>query len=202
MTAKRARIYTRTGDRGETGLVGGDRVPKDSPRIEAFGDLDELSCAVGVTLAELQAAASAAPPGARSEAAAGLTAIADELVHVQRTLFEFGASLATPASARKDTTPAPGADDVTRLERAIDRWSELIPPLQHFIFPGGARPGALLHLTRAVCRRAERDVLRLHRESSVGATELVYLNRLSDFLFVAARYANWLMGVEETRWTP
>ncbi|MBI4585907.1 MAG: cob(I)yrinic acid a,c-diamide adenosyltransferase [Planctomycetes bacterium] len=198
MTRRIPRIYTRTGDRGETGLVGGARVPKDSPRLEAYGSLDELNCFIGAALAEIGAsprAAAAAPVPSFQELAALLAGI-------QHRLFDLGAYLATPPAKQKPGTPGVGASEVELLEKTMDRWGEGLPPLAGFILPGGGKAGAWLHLSRAVCRRVERRVLALYRQEPLDPVVLAYLNRLSDFFFVAARLAAQLAGEAETPWKP
>ena len=183
-----AKIYTKTGDAGETGLLGGGRVPKDHLRVEAYGQVDELNAMIGLALAlEPQ-------PYCR-----------ELLEQVQRELFHIGAELAMmgPTKAAKALRRPPiGLQQVAVLEEAIDRHEAELPPLTQFILPGGVPKGAALHLARTVCRRAERAVVRLHREHGAGATSSVvpYLNRLSDLLFVLARVANRSAGVPDITW--
>jgi cob(I)alamin adenosyltransferase len=169
------KIYTRTGDRGETSLFGGARIPKDDPRIEAYGTIDELSSFVGV--------ARASWPSSPIDAL---------LARIQSDLFDIGAHLASPGSARFT-----GADParIGELESAIDAMESELQPLRNFILPGGCAAAAQLHVARTVCRRAERLVVALHDESSI-----IYINRLSDYLFVAARYANLKHGVDDVPW--
>ncbi len=179
MTARprdHVKIYTKTGDKGETSLFGGVRVPKDDPRIEAYGTVDELSSFLGV--------ARASWPSSPLDA---------EFGRIQSDLFDIGAHLAAPGSSR-----FPGADParVAELETSIDAMEGELAPLRNFILPGGCVAAGHLHVARTVCRRAERLVVALREESSV-----VYLNRLSDFLFVAARYANLRHGVDDIVWT-
>ena len=171
------RIYTRTGDKGETGLIGGARVRKDDPRIDAIGEVDELNAALGLARALL--GRSGGP-------------IAKDLDAAQAVLFELGADLASAKPARVK------AADAKALERAIDRLTARLPQLTHFILPGGSPAGAGLHLARAVCRRAERAVVALGKRPE----SVVYLNRLSDYLFTAARAANRLARKPETAWHP
>ena len=175
------KIYTKTGDKGETGLVGGARVPKDSDRIAAMGDIDELNSSLGL---------------ARCEASGKLGA---ELGKVQSWLFEIGAELATPPqnTRRNDTI---GEAQVRFLEQSIDSQTEELPPLRHFILPGGGGLAAQLHHARSVCRRAERQLLVLNRTEHLRSEMLSFLNRLSDWLFVTARTANRLQGVEDIEW--
>ncbi len=181
------RIYTRTGDGGDTALSGGGRVPKDHLRITACGEVDETNAALG--------AARATEP----------VALADEtLAAVQRDLFAIGGRLATPDPARlrepQRAKLAVDAARITALERAIDEATAELPPLTAFVLPGGAPKAAALHLARAVCRRAERAVVRLGREEAVPAEVLAYLNRLSDLLFVLARLANRRAGIPDVTW--
>jgi cob(I)alamin adenosyltransferase len=180
------RIYTKTGDTGETGLFGGDRVPKDHPRVAAYGDVDELNAAIGL---------------ARS---LGPADFEDSLLQaIQRDLFTIGAVLATPDPAKLiKSLGGPGIADpaVAGLESAIDRLEETLPSLQSFILPGGVPKGAALHLARTVCRRAERSVVELGRATSVSPVIGRYLNRLSDLLFVLARAANRKAGVGDIPW--
>lgn len=178
------KIYTRTGDLGETGLFGGPRVSKDAPRIEAYGTVDELNSVLGLARAE-------SPPPA-------LDAL---LARVQNELFDLGAELASPDPARQGTGVL-GMRQVAELEQAIDRLETDLPPLKQFVLPGGCRGAACLHLARTVCRRAERRVVGLsHTEAErVAPHLLIYLNRLSDFLFVAARWLNAQAGVADVPW--
>jgi cob(I)alamin adenosyltransferase len=174
------KIYTRTGDRGETSLFGGARVAKNDARIEAYGTVDELSSFVGV------ARASALP----SEVDATLAG-------VQHDLFEVGAHLASPGTSR-----FAGVDvaRIEELERAIDAMERELAPLTSFILPGGSGAAAQLHVARTVCRRAERCVVGLHDDALATQSTIAYLNRLSDYLFVAARFANLRAGVDDVPW--
>ena len=172
------KIYTRTGDKGETGLIGGKRVPKAHPRVDAYGEVDELNCAIGAARAAL------------GEEHAGLD---EALARTQAECFVLGALLAGAA----DPFPAGAA---ARLESEIDAWDVELEPLKNFILPGGGGAGAALHLARAVCRRAERRVAALRGDDAAPAGVVVYLNRLSDWLFTAARWANKKSGRPETPW--
>lgn len=177
------RLYTRTGDKGTTRLADGTVVAKDSPRVAAYGSVDELNCVIGLALA--------GPLDSR---------LAEELSHVQNELFDLGADLATPREAELDfEVPRFDAARVARLEALIDEFTEVTGPLENFILPGGAPGAAALQVARAVCRRAERDVVTLAGEAEVGAAP-VYLNRLSDLLFAMARYDNHQAGVDEPLW--
>lgn len=174
------KIYTRTGDSGTTSLLGNRRVRKDDPRVEAYGSVDELSAFIGL---------------ARSSWAD--SPLADELHQIQTDLFEIGAQLASVEDRRPFEALA--EERIGALETSIDRMEESLEPLRYFIFPGGSSPAAHLHLARTVCRRAERNVISLEESERHGAA-IRYLNRLSDYLFVAARYANHVMEVEDIPW--
>lgn len=180
------KIYTKTGDGGETGVFGGGRVPKSHPRVQAYGDVDELNAALGLARAR-----------APEEFAADL------LDSVQRDLFAIGGQLATPDPVRVTKALAKaelGPDRVASLERAIDEAQARLPPLAAFILPGGTPKAAALHLARTVCRRAERSVVALARAEAVPPIIVVYLNRLSDLLFVLARRANADAGRPDVAW--
>ena len=178
------KIYTKTGDSGETGLFGGPRVSKDSPRIEAYGTVDELNSALGVVRAHLE-------PGE----------VETLLAEIQHDLFALGAQLATPDPAAHQTALV-GAKQIERLEQAIDRFQEQLAPLREFVLPAGTPAAAALHLARTVCRRAERRVVTLMRGAAepVSGETLVYLNRLSDLLFVLARWENKSVGRPDEAW--
>ncbi len=180
------KIYTRTGDAGDTGLFGGGRVPKDHPRVAAYGDVDELNSALGVVRAT--------PPAD----------LADTLLEaVQRDLFAIGGHLATPDPERVRKALARAelsAGRVAEFERAIDAADAALPPLRAFVLPAGCPKAAALHLARTVCRRAERSVVRLAHEAEVPGLFLVYLNRLSDLLFALARLANHRAGCGDVTW--
>ena len=178
------KIYTKTGDAGETSLFDGTRVLKTDPRVVAYGEADELQAAVGFA------------------AAAGLDAeLRDMTLAIQRDLFALGARLADPAHKIAPRVSKIVIDNgsIARLEGWIDQLEETLPPLRHFILAGGSLPAAALHMARTVCRRAERAALSLGRDA-VEPVVLVYLNRLSDLLFVMARTANHRAGVPETEW--
>ena len=179
------RIYTRTGDKGETSIYGGKRVPKDALRIETYGTADELNSLLGVIR-------SLKP---RKE----LDRI---LAQVQHDLFTLGSDLATPVGMRVKESGVTrlSARHVTELEKIIDRISPKLLPLRRFILPGGSQIAASLHLARVVCRRAERRAVRLAGKERVGQHVLPYLNRLSDLLFILARWANLQAGVKEKEW--
>ncbi|HUF28117.1 MAG TPA: cob(I)yrinic acid a,c-diamide adenosyltransferase [Gemmatimonadaceae bacterium] len=180
------KIYTRTGDSGETGLFGGGRVEKDDPRVEAYGDVDELNAVLGM---------------ARS--AEMMPRIDEVLVPIQRDLFSLGALLATPDREKmKQQLAKARIDDgrIAELERHIDEGEQELEPLKAFIVPGGTPKAAALHVARTVCRRAERRVVALQRTVELPPLVVIYLNRLSDLLFVLARVANHRAGTGEVTW--
>lgn len=192
------KIYTKTGDGGTTGLFGGARVDKDDERVEAYGTVDEVNAVLGTARAALRTAPSSeSGPSVQS---AELDALLEQ---VQADLFVVGAELAT-VPGKEDQLPMQlvSAADSERLERAIDAMELRLPPLTTFILPGGSPGAAALHHARTVCRRAERRVLRASRGATVRPEVLVYLNRLSDFLFVAARQANHAAAVTDVPWAP
>ncbi len=185
-------LYTRTGDKGDTGLFGGGRVPKSHPRVTAYGEVDELNSTLGLARSAL-----------REDPALG--SVDAGLARVQAECFIIGALLATPAdridklgTPFKDGLPA---DSSIRLEKEIDAWEKNLPALKTFILPGGGRAGAALHLARAVSRRAERSVVELAAADTVPDGVIVYMNRLSSWLFIAARFVNKETGHAETPWT-
>ena len=182
------KIYTRTGDDGTTALFGGDRVGKGNPRIEAYGTVDEVNSMVGLARAHLRDA-----PGADR--------LDPVLARVQDDLFILGADLATPPDA-KPMVPRVAASHVQALEEDIDTFQEALPELKTFILPGGTPAAATLHTARTVCRRAERRIVDASASTPVNEHSMVYLNRLSDLLFVAARWANRQSGRREDPWTP
>lgn len=184
--AKKSKLYTRLGDRGETSLFGGERVPKDHPRVEAYGQLDQVSAAIGLLVAALPE-----------------DELRDALRQAQNDLFDLGAELATPPDSRlRDRLPRLVDEaDWRRLERLLDEHDARVPPLRTFVLPGGHETAARAHVARTACRAAERAAVRLSHREEVRADVLVYLNRLSDFLFVCARFLNHREGVEEVAWT-
>jgi cob(I)alamin adenosyltransferase len=180
------KIYTRTGDQGETGLFGGGRVPKDHPRVAAYGDVDELNSTIGLVRAT-------APTEWFDELLAG----------IQRDLFSIGGHLATPDPARVQAALAKAELSEARVqafEAEIDAADRELPPLRSFVLPAGAPKAAALHLARTVCRRAERNVVHLSHETPVPELFIVYLNRLSDLLFTLARLANHRAGLGDVTW--
>jgi cob(I)alamin adenosyltransferase len=180
------KIYTKTGDTGDTGLFGGGRVQKDDPRVEAYGDVDELNAVLGM-----------------ARAIEALPRVDEVLVPIQRDLFSIGALLATPDLDKMHNHLAKANIDDRRikaLEHAIDQCDEELEPLKAFIIPGGSQKGAVLHVARTVCRRAERRVVHLQREVEIPSLVVIYLNRLSDLLFSLARVANVRSGAGEVTW--
>ena len=183
------RVYTRTGDKGTTALIGGRRVAKDAPRIEAYGTVDELNATLGLVRAALD----------RSRAGARL---GPRVARLQNELFNLGAELANPDARRRARLPAVAARHVARLEREIDELGADLPALASFVLPGGGDASAAFHLARTVCRRAERRVVALARKASVEPQAIRYLNRLSDALFVYGRWAARVDGQPEPLWEP
>ena len=180
------KIYTKTGDAGQTGLFGGGRVSKDDPRVEAYGDVDELNAFLGA-----------------ARAVEVMPRIDEVLVPIQRDLFSIGALLATPDLEKMHDHLAKAQIDDARivsLEKEIDACDRELEPLKAFIVPGGTPKAASLHIARTVCRRAERRVIHLQREVEIPQIVIVYLNRLSDLLFVMARVANHRSGLSEIEW--
>ncbi|MER3522887.1 MAG: ATP:cob(I)alamin adenosyltransferase [Ignavibacteria bacterium] len=179
------KIYTKTGDKGDTSLFGGQRVPKDALRIEAYGTVDELNSVLGIVRADNH------------------DEQFDEILEeIQNELFDLGADLATPRSVPAKAITRIEARHAARLEKVIDKLETELKPLRTFILPGGSPVAARLHFARTVCRRAERAVVRLSRNEDIGQAVTVYLNRLSDLLFVLARCANHRAGIPEMKWKP
>jgi cob(I)alamin adenosyltransferase len=187
------RIYTRTGDAGKTGLVGGQRVFKDDLRIECYGSVDELNSFIGLARTSLEDCPMQAEPVMR---------LAVILKRVQHELFNLGSILATEPQDVHPKQPRVTQVEVDRLEREIDEANENLKPLRSFILPGGSRIDAELHVCRTVCRRAERVLVALSREALVPQEAVFYLNRLSDAFFVWSRWMNHALGAPETLWQP
>ena len=185
------RVYTRTGDKGETALVGGKRVPKDSPRIEAYGTVDELNSIVGLARVHNEEQLG------HGEAHHSLNEI---LRDIQQELFDLGAELATPADFAHGGSFRMEEAQVKALERTMDQCQKELQPLPSFILPGGGRIAAYLHQCRTVCRRAEREILRLSRVEPVNPCAIKYVNRLSDLFFVLARWIALRSGEKEYLW--
>jgi cob(I)alamin adenosyltransferase len=180
----KARIYTRTGDKGETGLVGGTRISKGSPRVEAYGNVDELNSVLGLARAFLKDKE--------------IDLILEE---VQRDLFVAGADLASSGGATREV-PRISKERVAEMEKTIDKFEGELVPLRAFILPGGGAAGSLLHYARTVARRAERRIVTLSKTEKVNEQVIPYMNRLSDLLFVVARVANHRENKAEIEWHP
>ncbi len=180
-----SKIYTKTGDDGTTALFDGLRVQKDDPRVALFGEVDEINACVGLATAQLKTEE------------AGLQ---ENLFDVQRDLFALGARLANPQDKKQKDKADFGEDRIIRLETQIDEMDASLKPMTNFILPGGSAAAAALHLARTVCRRAERTLVTFHHHIPVNEIYLRYLNRLSDYLFVAARYANKLEETDDIPW--
>lgn len=182
----KSNLYTCTGDQGTTSLVDGSRVSKDSLRVDAYGDIDELSSTLGFLASSKECPEE----------------IKGEIADIQHILFEVGSYLATPAPEGKEPR-LNGIDEETRkVEGWIDALDERVPRMRSFILPGGSEAASRCHLARTVCRRAERKMTALARESFVDEKVISYVNRLSDYLFIAARYLNFLQGVDDVAWRP
>lgn len=186
------KIYTKTGDKGETSLFTGQRIFKNDPTIEALGTVDECNCAIGAAISLI----SQNPK---------LNPIKEQLEDIQHALFDVGAAIATPrtkAINSKLEKTRFDHDSVVSLEKWIDAMELELPPLKAFILPGGHACGSMLHLARSICRRAERTVLPLHMRNDVSTDVIMYLNRLSDYLFVVSRHINHILNAPETQWEP
>ena len=182
------KIYTRTGDKGETGLVGGQRINKDSLRVDAFGDVDELNAYLGYarTLAEQEKRSALIPM----------------LAKIENDLFDLGSELATPPDSEWDGMSKISTAHINQLEVWVDQLIDGLPELRSFTLPGGTILNSILHIARTVCRRAERNIVRLSKSENVSNSILVYCNRLSDLLFAMARYESNQAGVPEYLWKP
>jgi len=181
------KIYTKTGDKGETGLFGGERVSKDSNRISAYGTIDELNAFIGYTITEIKD-----------------DSVKENLLTVQNYLFTVGSDLATPENQENEKlniqrTPA---SYYVHIEKLIDEYDERLEELRNFILPGGSKSSALLHICRTVCRRAEREVVALKKTVTIGDNIIIFLNRLSDLLFVLSRFENKVSNHPDTIWNP
>jgi cob(I)alamin adenosyltransferase len=196
MAIRITRVYTRTGDGGETALVGGRRVAKDAPRIEAYGTIDELNAVIGLARV-FNAENLKAGRGKKDTDHRWL----DEVFRrIQNQLFDLGSELATPEDSVYEGMHRVGEAEVTALEKLMDRCQKDLKPLKSFVLPGGGRVGGFLHQARTVCRRAERRVLALARSESVSPWPLRYVNRLSDLLFVLSRWVGQRLGETEYLW--
>lgn len=186
------KIYTRTGDQGKTSLFTGKRVSKNHPFIEALGSVDEANSAIGMSIAFLPTTAD-------------FSETKKQLQTIQHALFDVGAAIATPlteASEKKLEKTRFDHDAITTIEKWIDAMDEKLPKLDHFILPSGHQSGAALHLARSLIRRSERAITSLYEQEDVTKDVLIYLNRLSDYLFMAARFINHLSKIPETAWEP
>jgi cob(I)alamin adenosyltransferase len=180
------KIYTKSGDKGETGLFGGERVPKNSPRIEAYGTIDELNSFIGLGIIEVKS-----------------LEVKNLLEKIQNELFTVGSDLATPYNIdEKHKILRVPQEFYINAEKAIDKFDAEIEPLKNFILPGGTKSASLLHICRTICRRAERNVVALNNSVKVGDNIVIFLNRLSDLFFVLARYENHLAGNQDVKWLP
>jgi cob(I)alamin adenosyltransferase len=178
------KVYTKTGDKGETGLGGGQRVPKDSQRIAAYGTVDELNSHIGVAIS------CKLDPG-----------LEEQLKKIQNELFHLGSDLCfLEEDKKKFSIPLIEEKHITALEQIMDTYTGQLSPLENFILPGGTPGASYLHVARTVCRRAERDVIALSREEEIGPFIIRYLNRLSDTLFVMSRYENFQKGYQDIYW--
>ncbi|HOJ17925.1 MAG: cob(I)yrinic acid a,c-diamide adenosyltransferase [Ignavibacteriales bacterium] len=177
------KIYTKTGDKGETGLFGGGRVTKDSIRIEAYGTIDELNSSIGLALTEVKG-----------------EIVRNQLIKIQNLLFVSGGDLASPSDVKGFEVPRIKQKDIQEIEGFIDLVTEQIEELRYFILPGGCKSAALLHVARTVCRRAERRVVALKKGEEINENIVIFINRISDLLFVLARYENKLAGKSDIRW--
>ncbi len=183
------RVYTKTGDNGSTGLIGGDRVSKDHIRIECYGAVDELNASLGLVVTQAQ----------HNNIHKDLIPI---LLTTQNQLFNIGAELATPDRKRRENMPCVNAKDINDLESHIDHFNENLPDLTSFILPGGGFVSSYLHLSRTICRRTERLTVTLHNKTHEHKTIVEYLNRLSDALFVFGRWASHQENLPEPLWVP
>jgi cob(I)alamin adenosyltransferase len=180
-----AKIYTKTGDKGETGLFGGGRVPKHSTRIEAYGTVDELNSFIGLTVTEV-----------KDDKVKAL------LEKIENELFTVGSNLAAPENGKEKNKIIPEVSEsfIKDAESEIDSFEEKLEPLKNFILPGGSKGAALLHVCRTVCRRAERNVTALKSEEIINDNIVIFLNRLSDLFFVLARYENLVSNIPDVKW--
>jgi cob(I)alamin adenosyltransferase len=181
------KIYTKSGDKGETGLYGGDRVSKDSLRIEAYGTVDELNSFIGLALTEVAGAE-----------------VKKLLKQIQNTLFILGSDLSTPDNEKNKAHQIPRITrkNYEEIEKEIDKFDSRLEELRNFILPGGTKSAALLHICRTICRRAERRVVSLRNTVNLNPDIIILLNRLSDLFFVLARYENKISGAEDVKWQP
>jgi cob(I)alamin adenosyltransferase len=181
------KIYTKTGDKGETGLFGGERVTKDSLRISTYGTIDELNAFIGYTITEVND-----------------PRVKENLLTVQNYLFTVGSDLATPEIPKNEKLNIQRTPDsfYKEIEKMIDQYELQLDELKNFILPGGSKSAALLHICRTVCRRAEREVVALKKTVTIGDNILIFLNRLSDLFFVLSRFENKVSNHPDTKWLP
>lgn len=184
------KVYTKTGDKGKTRLAGGQEVSKSAQRIEAYGTVDELNAILGLVAEALR------------DTSTALESLHQQILRIQNELFDLGSQLAVLPQDRREGTPVICNADIERLEQEMDAMNQLLPSLTSFILPGGGEISARLHIARTVCRRAEREVIRLGDAETLDGSEIPYLNRLSDWLFVAGRFAAHHAGIPETLWQP
>jgi cob(I)alamin adenosyltransferase len=181
------KIYTKTGDKGETGLFGGDRVSKDSLRITAYGTVDELNAFIGYAITEIKD-----------------ISVKENLLTIQNYLFFIGSDLATPETEKNSKLNIQRTPEsfYKELEKLIDHYDSQLEKLENFILPGGSKGAALLHICRTVCRRAEREVVALKKTVTIGNNIIIFLNRLSDLFFVLSRFENKVSNLSDTIWDP
>jgi len=181
------KIYTKTGDKGETGLFGGERVSKDSIRISSYGTIDELNSFIGYTITEIKDAS-----------------VKDNLIKIQNYLFIIGSDLATPETEKNTKLNIQRTPElfINEIEKMIDHYDAKLDELKNFILPGGSKSASLLHICRTVCRRAEREVVSLKNSVTIGDNIIIFLNRLSDLFFVLSRYENKVSNHPDTIWNP
>ncbi len=187
---KITRVYTKTGDKGSTKLAAGESIPKSAARIVTIGTIDELNAALGMTRALL------------TEQSPRLDALVTKMLRIQNELFNLGSQLSVLTEQRKSNTPLIQPTQTQQLEHEIDKMNESLPNLTSFILPGSSTSEAQLHIARTICRRAERVLVNLSEEEPLDGVEIPYLNRLSDWLFVAARHTNQTLNSEELLWQP
>lgn len=187
------KIYTRTGDKGQTSLYGGKRISKSDPRVEAYGTVDELNSAIGIAIAQYQKS--------NSKYQKYILKIKKELVNIQHDLFSIGATLADLRIMNNESRIKNLESRVKQMEYLIDELMKELPELHNFILPGGGKAGSLLHFVRSVCRRTERRIVALSKKEKVDESILTYFNRLSDLLFTMARFINYQERQKEIGWT-
>jgi len=186
-------IYTRTGDKGETSLFSGVRISKADLKIEACGTIDELNSAIGIVLSEIRNPTPRLRSGQESE-------IRKKLTNIQKDLLNLGSTLANPKLASQSTALQSLNKRIKEFENFIDEMTEKLPPLKNFVLPGGGKAGSMLHLSRAICRRAERRIVALKNKEEIDSNIIIYFNRLSDLLFTMARFTNFKEKKKEVIW--